>query len=178
MVVAQYLGGYYLYEKLRFNLGAQEAWSVLDIDSGIMIYQSDRDPNIVETLEVYEAGASWLWGQVNGGDGLPVEAKASIVGAIGEMDGTQFQPAAAGYVSMMQYLKKDTAKSRQIWRNEVIGATKEDFLSMADRIGSWGEPKVVAVTSQINYDNAMEKGLNMTACDYDGYTCALDDKLP
>ena len=176
MVVTQYLGGYYLYEKLRFNLGAQEAWSLLDLDSGTMIYQSDRDPHILETLEVYEGGAAWLVDQVNrvSGNQLPVEAKASIIGAVGEMDGTQFQPAVAGYVSMLQYLKGDSAKSRQIWRDELIGATKQDFMDMADRLGSWGEPNIVVVTSQKNYDDAMEKGLNMTACDYDGLSCAAD----
>jgi Zn-dependent M16 (insulinase) family peptidase len=174
-VVSQYLGGYYLYEKLRFNLGAQEAWSFLDIDSGIMIYQSDRDPNIMETLAVYEDGASWLWDQVNRvDDGLPVEAKGAIVGAVADLDGTQFQPAAVGYVSMMQYLKKDSLQSRQLWRDEVIGATKEDFMRMAERLGSWGEPKIVVVTSQQNFDKALKTGLNMTACDYDGYSCALD----
>jgi len=171
MVVASYLGGYYLYEKLRFNLGAQQASATLDIDSGTIIYQSDQDPNIVETLDVYEHGANWLFGQVSGRDSLPVEANAAIIGAIGAMDGTQYQPATAGYTSMLQYLKQDSSESRQLWRDEILGATVSDFLSMVERLGSWVSPKIVVITNQKEVAEAATKGLNVTTCNYDGVHC-------
>lgn len=169
-VVSQFLGGYYLYDRLRFSLGAQEAWAYLDTDSGVLIYQSDRDPNILETLDVYNLGDEWVWDQVHEGQ-LPIEAKASIVGAIGSMDGTAMQPQRVGRDSIMNYLKQNSAESRQLWRDEILSASAADFLAMVDRLASWGSPSVCIVTNQKMYDEIDPDAFNMTLCDYSGLQC-------
>jgi Zn-dependent M16 (insulinase) family peptidase len=168
-VVTQFLSGYYLYNQLRFNLGAQHAWAVLDSDSGLVIYQSDRDPNILQSLEIYEGGADWIWQQLHSGE-LTVEAKAAIVGAIGRLDGTAMQPNRVGIESIKMYLKQDSAESRQRWRNEIIGSKASDFIDMADRLGSWGDPSICVVTSSEIYAT-IEEDFPLTVCDYYGYTC-------
>jgi presequence protease len=168
-VVTQYLSGYYLYNELRFKLGAQHAWAVLDTDSGLVIYQSDRDPNILESLQVYEGGANWVWDQVHGGE-LPVEAKAAVVGAIGRLDGPAMQPDRVGMESVRNFLKQNSVESRQLWRDEILGSSAEDFLAMVDRLASWGEPSICVVTSSDMYDTIKED-FPLYVCDYYGYTC-------
>jgi Zn-dependent M16 (insulinase) family peptidase len=170
-VVMQFLGGYYLYDRVRFNLGASQAWAELDADSGVVVYQSDRDPNIVETLKVYEKGASWLWEQLNRKSELPIEAKSAVVGTIGTIDGTALQPSQAGYISMLQYLKQDKQAYRQKYRDEVLAAKPEDFIAMVERLGAWGKPSIVVVTNTDQYNIAQKKGYNMTTCDYADYSC-------
>ncbi len=168
-VVSQFLSGYYLYNQLRFNLGAQHAWAVLDTDSGLVIYQSDRDPNILESLQVYEGGATWIWDQLHSGV-LTVEAKAAVVGTIGRLDGTAMQPDRIGVESIKMFLKQDSAENRQRWRDEILGSTADDFIAMADRLGSWGDPSICVVTSAEIYDTIKED-FPLTICDYYGYTC-------
>jgi Zn-dependent M16 (insulinase) family peptidase len=169
-VVTSYLGGSYLYDQLRFNLGALHAWAVLDSDSGVMIYQSSGDPNILETLSVYENGATWLWQQVRDGE-MPVEAKAAIVGAIGRLDSKAMQPNLIGFNSILNYLKKDTDEMRQRWRDQILSANPDDIMAMVERLGAWGAPSVVAVTSSDFYNTIDPLDLNMTRCEFSGYQC-------
>jgi len=171
MVVLQYLGGHYLYDELRFNHGAQEAWALLDIDSGVCIYQSDRDLSIFSTLEIYEGGATWLWDQVHEGD-LPVEAKSAVVGAIGKMDANiMTEPNRLGKDSIVSYLKQDRSEYRQLWRDQILGSSANEFMAMVERLGSWGHPSVSIVTSPEIFDTIDQEDFSISKCDYSGYMC-------
>jgi hypothetical protein len=173
MAVTQYLGGFFLNEKIRFNLGATQAWAQLDTDSGVMIYQSERAPSIQSTLEIFEDAAGWVQHQMNGVEGLPVEAQAAIVGAVGKMDGSAIQPNRVGLLSMMQYLKQDTPEGRQKWRDECLSAAKQDFMFFVDRLAGWGSASIAAITNKKFLDEAHKdmKKINLTSCEIDGYSC-------
>jgi Zn-dependent M16 (insulinase) family peptidase len=170
-VALHFLSGYYLYDKMRFSLGATQAWAVLDVDSGSVIYQSENDPNIAATLGAYDAGASWLFNQVDGLDTLPAEGRGAVVGTIGVMDGTDLQPSQVGYMSLLQYLKQDKPEYRQKWRDEIIGATPQDIKEMVERLGSWAHESIVVVTDQNHLDRALNAGFNFTTCSYSGQAC-------
>jgi len=171
MVVTQYLGGHYLYNELRYNQGAQEAWAVLDIDAGVCIYQSDRDPSIFSTLAIYEGGSTWLWDQVHSGE-LPVEAKSAIVGAIGRLDANiMTEPNLLGRDSLVSYLKQDDPYYRQRWRDQVLAASAHDFQAMVERLGSWGHPSVSIVTSPEIFDTIDQEDFPISKCDYSGFKC-------
>jgi len=171
VVVTQYLGGHYLYDELRFNQGAQEAWAVLDVDSGACIYQSDRDPNIFSTLKIYEEGSKWLWDQVHEGE-LPIEAQGAIVGAIGQMDAkVMTDPEKIGYDSLVSHMKKDSAHSKQLWREQILASSASDFMAMVDRLGSWAHPSVSIVTSNEVFDTIDQEDFPISRCDYSGYQC-------
>lgn len=171
MVVLQYLGGHYLYNELRFNKGAQEAWALLDIDSGVCIYQSDRDPNIFSTLDIYEAGSQWLWEQVHEGE-LPAEAQSSVVGAIGKMDAKiMTEPNRLGMESIISHLKQDRPEYRQLWRDQIMGSTAKDFMAMVERLAAWGHPSVSIVTSPEIFDTIDQEDFSISKCDYSGYIC-------
>jgi hypothetical protein len=169
-VVTSYLGGSYLYDQLRFGMGARQAWAVLDPDSGVLIYQSNGSPDILQTLSVYENGVTWLWQQVRDGE-MPVEAKAAIVGAIGRLDGKAMQPNLIGTNSILDYLRQNTPELRQRWRDQILSANTDDIMSMVERLGAWGAPSVVVVTSSDIYDAVDPLDLNMTRCMFSGYEC-------
>jgi len=171
MVITQYLSGHYLYDELRFNQGAQEAWALLDLDSGVCIYQSDRDPSIFSTLDIYEKGATWLWEQVNHGK-LPVEARGAVVGAIGRMDAKfMTEPNLLGKLSLIGYLKEDSIEYKQNWRDQILASNADDFMAMVARLGAWGHPSVAIVTSPEIYDTIDLVDFPVSRCDYSGFQC-------
>jgi len=171
MVVMQYLGGHYLYNELRFKQGAQEAWAFLDLDSGVCIYQSDRDPSIFSTLETYDGGSTWLWDEVHEGE-FPVEAKSAIVGAIGKIDAKiRTEPNQLGKDSLVFHLKQDQTWYKQLWRDQILGTTKDDFMAMVERLGNWGHPSICIVTSPEIFDTIDQEDFKISRCDYSGYEC-------
>ena len=170
-VLLQYIGGYYLFNSLRYSLGASEAWAVLDVDSGVVVYQSDSDPKIVPTLDVYEKGAAFVYNEIQKYGGLPPEAHASIIGAIADIDGTAWQPNAVGYKALLQYLKRETPAMRQKWRTEVLQTNENNFLAMIDRLGAWGKPSICVVTNLDQLAQAQSLGVNMTTCNYTQFSC-------
>jgi Zn-dependent M16 (insulinase) family peptidase len=170
-VAVQYIGGHYLYNQLRFTLGAQQAWAELDLDSGVLVYQSDSDPNIIETIAIFEDAATFVYQRMTGEDELPIEAIAAIIGVIGTVDGTAWQPREASYTSLRRMLQQETVEMRQKWRDEILATNQVNFISMMERLGAWGKTSICAVTSEPLYAIAHNQGLNLTSCDYTGYEC-------
>ncbi|CAJ1936770.1 unnamed protein product [Cylindrotheca closterium] len=149
MAAIQYVSNFFLKEKFRFsfNLGASQVWAQLDLDSGVVIYQSEETPIISSTIEIFCNDAGWLQKQLEGQDNLPVEAQAAIIASVGDIDGSSLQPDEIGRVALLQYLKQDTKEGRQKWREEALHATKEDFLFVANRLANWGGVSFSAVTN-------------------------------
>lgn len=171
LVVLQYIGGYFLYNELRFGHGASDAKAVVDVDTGTVVYQSNRDPNIALTLDIYEEGASFVLREVQGKSKLPPEAEGAVIGAIGQLDGTAMQPSEVGLKSLVQWLKQDSKASRQKFREEVLGSNVSDFMEMVDRLGAWGKPTVAVITNDAEYNIAVESGLSLRTCDITGISC-------
>jgi Zn-dependent M16 (insulinase) family peptidase len=116
----------WLWERVRVQGGAYGGFSLFDHHSGIFTYLSYRDPNLMETLDIYDATADFL-------SQLELDKEElirSIIGAIGAMDAYQL-PDAKGYSSMARYLAGDTDGSRQAWREQILGTTQEDFRAFA-----------------------------------------------
>jgi Zn-dependent M16 (insulinase) family peptidase len=170
-VVTKYISGFFLYNALIFSGGSAEARAVLDLDSGVLIYQSDRDPNLVATLAIYDEASSFLYNEIGGSDQLPVEAEAAIVGVIGSLDGTALQPDHVGQISLLRYFKQNTPEKRREWRRSILDTVKGDFSKMSDRLGAWGMTSISVVTNEYYFQEAHREGLNMTSCDFVGYTC-------
>ena len=171
LVVLQYIGGYFLYNELRFGEDAEDAQAIVDIDTGSVVYQSNQDPNIALTLEVYDQGASFVLREMDGKTSLPPEAEGAVIGAIGQIDGTAMQPAEIGYISLVQYLRQETADSRQVFRNQILASNVASFLSMTDRLSGWGKPSIAVITNQDEYDTAVAEGLDLRLCDITGTSC-------
>jgi hypothetical protein len=101
---------------------------------------SYRDPNLFETLEAFDRAATFLRKTVL----ERTELTKSIIGAIGDLD-TYRLPDAKGYASMVRYLTGDTDANRQKMRDEVLGASAEDFKAFAEVLEQVKEHGLVKV---------------------------------
>jgi Zn-dependent M16 (insulinase) family peptidase len=126
-VILNHLRSTWLYEQVRLQGGAYGAFSVFDHRSGVLTYLSYRDPNLLNTLEVYDRAGQFLRHLDLSTDDLTKD----IIGAIGEMDAYQL-PDAKGYTSMQRYLIGDDDEKRQQRRDQILSTTAGDFHVLGD----------------------------------------------
>jgi Zn-dependent M16 (insulinase) family peptidase len=151
-VITNYLRAGYLWDRVRVQGGAYGAFCSLDARSGVFTFGSYRDPNIEQTVSVYDAAAAFLRDQTVGEE----ELTKSIIGAIGTIDAYRL-PDARGYASMVRYLTGETDEWRQQFREELLGTTPQHIRDFADAMDAVREHgSVVVVGSQ----EAMEKAGN------------------
>ncbi len=125
-VIFRYLRMGYLWEKVRVQGGAYGAFCALDRLSGVLIQASYRDPNVLETLKVYDNTAQFL----HAFNPDERELSAAIVGAIGDLD-THMLPDAKGAASLSRYLCADSDEARQQMRDEILSTKAKDFNDFA-----------------------------------------------
>ncbi len=139
-VIANYLRTTWLWDKVRVQGGAYGSFLAFDHRSGVLTYLSYRDPNLLDTLEVYDRTSQFLLELDLSKD----ELTKSIIGAIGGMDAYQL-PDAKGYTSMVRYLTGDTDEIRQRRRDEVLSTTAADFRALAEVLDRVSQTGLVAV---------------------------------
>ncbi|RIK40468.1 MAG: peptidase M16 [Chloroflexi bacterium] len=126
-VITNFIRTGWLWDKVRMQGGAYGAGASFSKQSGVWTFTSYRDPNLLNTLAVYDQTANVLRTVELSDD----ELTKSIIGAIGAMDAYQL-PDAKGWTSMVRYLLGETDASRQQTRDEVLGTTVQDFRRFAD----------------------------------------------
>ncbi len=123
--VIQYLRMTYLWEKIRAQGGAYGAFCELDSNAGLIQLISFRDPNLAGTLDVYAHMTDFLKDldekRLSSGELLK-----SIIGAIGLLDAYQL-PDAKGFTSLLRHLTGKTDEARQVYRDQLLSTTVEDF---------------------------------------------------
>ena len=140
-VITNHLRGTWIWERVRVQGGAYGGFCVFDLRSGVWSYVSYRDPNLLNTLDVYDRTGGFVR-NLELTDG---ELTKSIIGTIGAID-TYLLPDAKGYTSMVRYLVGDTDALRQLRRDQVLDTTAADFHVMApilDRVRDAGRVVVV-----------------------------------
>ena len=142
-VVMNYLRTTWLWEKIRVQGGAYGAFSLFNPRSGVLTFLSYRDPNLMDTLQVYDQTAQFLR-QLDGGRLNQDELTRSIIGVIGSLDAYQL-PDAKGYTSMARYLADETDGQRQAWRDQVLGASVQDFYQLAETLERMQDQAAVVV---------------------------------
>jgi len=140
LVITNYLRTTWLWEKIRVQGGAYGGFCRFDPHSGVFNYLSYRDPNLLGTLDNYNASSQFLK-QV---DLSKEELTKSIIGAIGQMDAYQL-PDAKGYTSLMRHLIGLTDEVRQQIRDEILATTVDDFRSFAGVLEQLNERGLVVV---------------------------------
>jgi len=124
-VIANYLRTTWLWEKVRVQGGAYGGFCLFDYRSGVLTYLSYRDPNIKETLDIYDQTGQYLR-QLDSRRLSPSELSRSIIGAIGDLDAYQL-PDAKGYTSMARYLVGENDAWRQRRREQILSTSLDDF---------------------------------------------------
>lgn len=139
-VISNLLRTTWLWEKIRVQGGAYGAGCSLNRYSGIFSYFSYRDPNLMDTLSIYDQTADYLRNLELHDD----ELLKAIIGAIGDVDGYQL-PDAKGYTSLMRYLLGVTEESRQKYRDEILSTEVSDFRAFAEAMDKVKEAGTVAI---------------------------------
>ncbi len=143
LVIDNFLGTTWLWEKVRVQGGAYGGNSVFDQRSGVFTFLSYRDPNIESTLEAYRASADFLAGlddrRLN-----PSELEKIIIGTIGEMDFYQL-PDAKGFTSLVRKLAGDRDEQRQQMREQILATTRADFHAFGELLKRFNQAAQVVV---------------------------------
>jgi len=126
-VIANHLRNTWLWEKIRIQGGAYGAFFVFDPHSGVLTYLSYRDPNLLQTVDVYDGTGKFLRDL----ELHPDELTKNIIGVIGQMD-AYLLPDAKGFTSLTRYLLGETDDVRQQRRDEVLSTSVADFEALAD----------------------------------------------
>ncbi|MEM7131794.1 MAG: insulinase family protein [Chloroflexota bacterium] len=151
--ITNYLRTSWLWSNIRVQGGAYGAFCRFNRSSGNFTFLSYRDPNLLNTLNVYDGTADFLRGELLGED----ELVRSIIGAISSWDGYQL-PDAKGYSSMVYHLTGLTLEQRQKTRTEILSTTMTDFSNFThvlDEVEKKGQVVVLGSSSAMNEANSV-----------------------
>ncbi len=153
LVASHWLRGAWLWDKVRVQGGAYGAFSALDLRSGTFNFASYRDPNLLETIAVYDGAGSFLRSIAgNAGD-----LERAIIGTIGLLD-TYRLPDAKGFVSLQRHLAGDSDERQQTIRDEVLGTDAGGLRAFADALDAVAaHGRVVVLGSKDAIDGANAK---------------------
>jgi len=140
LVAQKFLSTTWLWDKVRLQGGAYGGFCRFDRLSKTFTYLSYRDPNLLETLEVYDGTAEYLRQAPLSGQDLT----RAIIGTISDID-TYLLPDAKGLVSLQRHLVKDSEEARQTMRDEVLSVTAGDIRAFADVLDSLKDHGHIAV---------------------------------
>lgn len=153
-VVTKYLGTAYLWDKVRVEGGAYGGFARFDPLAGTYAFGSYRDPNLLDTLDVYDKATEVLREGVDEND-----VTRSIIGTIGDMDGVML-PDAKGYTAMVRILTGATDAYRQQRRDQVLSTTSADFRAAADLLAEVARNGHVVVMGSENAIEAANRARN------------------
>lgn len=149
-VVAKVMNLDYMWNEVRVKGGAYGGTMAFDPTSGAGVFVSWRDPNLVNTLNVYDGAADFL----KTFEMSQEEIEKNILGTIGDLD-SYLLPDAKGFSAMWRHLLGYTTEMRQQYRDEVLGTTIEDFHAFAEVLAKVAEAgHMVVVTSPKSVEEA------------------------
>lgn len=152
-VITSLLKTTWLWDKVRVQGGAYGGFVSFDRLSGIFTYLSYRDPNLLETIKVYDQTPNFL-------RNLSISNKEltkSIIGAIGEIDAYQL-PDAKGFTALIRYLLNISDSKRQQIREEILSTDLTNFHALADyldQVKDNGQVVVLGASSAIQTANTI-----------------------
>jgi Zn-dependent M16 (insulinase) family peptidase len=138
--IANYLRTTYLWEKVRVQGGAYGGLIGFSNYTGVLTYYSYRDPNLLQTIDVYDNVASFLRRGLSDDD-----LTKSIIGAISTMDSYEL-PDAKGHTAARRILINSSDDYRQQIRDEILGATAVDFARFGDAVAGLAKYDQAIVT--------------------------------
>ncbi|MBN2059931.1 MAG: insulinase family protein [Deltaproteobacteria bacterium] len=139
-VICRYLRNSWLWDRVRVQGGAYGAFCLFDRHSGTLTFVSYRDPNLDNTIDVFDGAAGFLRTNILHDD----ELTKGIIGCIGDVDAYKL-PDAKGYTSMVHFLSGETDADRQRMREEILSTKAEDFRAFADVLDSVAKDGIVKI---------------------------------
>lgn len=115
----------YLWNHIRVRGGAYGAFNRFE-RNGSMYFVSYRDPNLKETLNVYDEAVNYL----KSFEVSSREMTKYIIGTISRMD-SPLTPSMEGEVAVENYIRNISQEDIQRERNEVLDTNQEDIRGLA-----------------------------------------------
>jgi len=127
--VSRFLSRGYLWDNVRVVGGAYGGGCAFNSNTGAFAFSSYRDPNVQGTLDIYAKAAEVL----AEGELSDEALEQAIVGAVGDLD-SPMSAQQKGARALTHYLTGVTPESRQQFRDQVIGSTRDSFRKFAERL--------------------------------------------
>ena len=134
----------YLWTNVRVMGGAYGCMNTFR-RNGDTYFTSYRDPNLAETIEVYDKIPEYL----RNFQATEEEMTKYIVGTFGAMD-IPLTASQKGFRSMSAFLQHLTYEEVQKERDEILGTSREDIAAQADLVASVLEEDVLCVVGNEN----------------------------
>lgn len=131
LVANNYMQSTYLWDRVRVQGGAYGGFSILDPYSGIFNFVSYRDPNLLETIKVFDGSSEFLRSLKISNQ----ELTKSIIGTIGDLDAYQL-PDAKGWSKFSRILLGYSDEERQRVREEVFSTDAGNFNQFGELLAS------------------------------------------
>jgi Zn-dependent M16 (insulinase) family peptidase len=135
-VAAKIINTDYLWNKLRVTGGAYGGFASISL-MGNIIFSSYRDPNLTETLDVYDKSGDFFR-SLNLSER---DLTRFIIGTIGDYD-APMSVSSKSRVSNVYYFQNITQKDLQKIREEILAAKMEDLNSFADTLDAVNEQNI------------------------------------
>ena len=139
-VILNHMNFDYLWNKIRVQGGAYGGGAFFNPFSGVLAFFSYRDPNLVNTLKVYDAAGDYLRTIELSADDL----EKAIIGAVGSVD-AYLLPDAKGFQATTRHLIGYTISDQQRRRDEMFATSIEDFRRFGEALAQVGTAGHVAV---------------------------------
>jgi len=157
-VVSRFLRTGYLWDHVRVIGGAYGgmcSFSAKDND-GVFTFVSYRDPNLDQTLDVYDGAADALLEAAELLERDEKELATALIGAVGDMDGA-LSPDQKGNVAFNRWISRESPEERQKFRDEVLNTKPSDFKDFAMRLKALKQPSVAVVSSSSAFDSSTKE---------------------
>lgn len=139
-VVSRYLSIGHLWDNVRVIGGAYGGFARFSELTGRFTFLSYRDPNLKNTLDIYESSAD----AISTADIDSADILQAVVGTMGDLD-SPMSPDQKGFTSFLQYLSGETQKDRQDWRTSILTTKGEDFKDFAEKLRKLKDTGSIAV---------------------------------
>eukprot|EP00560_Eucampia_antarctica_P004850 CAMPEP_0197831322 /NCGR_PEP_ID=MMETSP1437-20131217/9214_1 /TAXON_ID=49252 ORGANISM="Eucampia antarctica, Strain CCMP1452" /NCGR_SAMPLE_ID=MMETSP1437 /ASSEMBLY_ACC=CAM_ASM_001096 /LENGTH=1100 /DNA_ID=CAMNT_0043434181 /DNA_START=53 /DNA_END=3355 /DNA_ORIENTATION=+ len=156
-VVSKFLRTGYLWDNVRVIGGAYGGFCTFNSQSGFFSFLSYRDPNLADTIDVYDNAADALIEAADLFEKDPDALNTAIVGAMGDMDGA-LSPDQKGWTQFQRWITRQSPERRQKVRNEIIDTKASDFKMFGERLKALKQPSVAVVSSKRAFEEAAEAG--------------------
>lgn len=133
-VITKHMSREYMWQNIRVIGGAYGGNMGFSASTGLVSFLSWRDPNISNTLAIFDGAADYL-------SNLEMSeefVEQAIIGAIGDLDGYDL-PDAKGRKAFMRHLLDYSDEQRQEYRNQVLDTKLEDFHSFGKILAKVGD---------------------------------------
>jgi presequence protease len=129
----------YFWTRIRVQGGAYGAFTQFN-RSGVMLFGSYRDPNLKETLDVFDGTAAYL----RQFDVSEREMDKYVIGTMSGVD-MPLTPQMKGSRAAACWLRKITQQDRQQTRNEILATRQQDIRALAEVVDACMQQDILCV---------------------------------